>query len=332
MEEGHVWSVLAEHQRTYVKRRMLERAAKEQITDPGVWGRVIYDALSDFGQLTSDVTATANKDRFNEREYLYTSIVRPLLKALPSTVREQVEAIPVGLLRVELIGAETIVAPSGDPVITINIHLLKAIEYYIEQQIAAGLGADRESRREIILRMYKELYVQFASDVSPGWPNTREVLNSNHFAFWARRMSAAKYFVLAHEYAHCVLGHMSLSATRSIRRSTAPTSPGLVGLQHSHKLELEADLAALGWLLNGYQQLPLSFDRATLVFGILDFLVLLCFAERNLPHLNHHSTHPDAWARISHLAIWLADVADENIASAVMTAIDLAKHTPVVDW
>jgi hypothetical protein len=265
--------------------------------DPAVVAPAIARLMSRFDDIIGRKILTSLESDIPD---LARTIADYLLNAIAPDVAENLRNIPVGTVRndTNILLAETIVAPSGDLIITVGGNLFKLIDYVAESSAVTNRITDPKVRDALIQEQLEELQMHLTSEISPGWSWERPGLSSDEFAHTSRIMFAAKCFVLAHEYAHCYLRHYHNSIMATIDAPNPLPMEKLDVLGHGDLEEFLADALAWTWLSEIGEKLPVVVDKSYIVRGIATLFHIFVLAEYYAPSKLVHTTHPISLVRL----------------------------------
>lgn len=225
-------------------------------------------------------------------------VVRDLaLRAVRPRERKVLARVPVGFALTNPLQARTLLAPSGEEIIALNVASTMMTSLLITSYLSfltwaeegAALSRDHPQMAfaETIVRL---AIFQTTGDVHPlrgitTW-NTPSIPAYDHYPYAISFM--VQVFMLLHEYGHVVNGDLRTPTTVDF-----PAAPGLGAerTQYSDEQELRADRFALQrWLTVSSHELAWSV-------GVLLHFFAVCDAVRGTPS----ATHPEGNKRWAHL-------------------------------
>lgn len=225
-----------------------------------------------------------------------------LINVLTPDWGARLKPIPVGTLPNLELNAETVRAPSGDPIIVVATGL--AAMLFEAAALCAGATPLEGAPAEITLGdatrnifQWTVFYVTRSPEWLPGevfrsrFPNRRALIGGLY--------TNALNFVLGHEYGHAILGHLN-NPSCEVRNIAGAGAPPLMAYDFSHQMEFEADAKGA--------EIALAFSKANHsgwigagVSGTHLALQILRLLEELFPSRTGPPTHPAAAKRLKRI-------------------------------
>lgn len=202
-----------------------------------------YDDLRKFSEYSLE-------DIIEESEQLYNKIAEEFLNLLSRDVREKLQDIYIGVMPTNNTNASTFKMPNGKPIITIDMQLMTAIQQYNEARMLFGklINYNKEKAEDLLISSYKEIVKCFKyHNYLPKMSFLPNILTKEEIGLVIVTTYIQEMFIIAHEYAHIYLGH--LDSVKNINLSYNNEQVNLDKYITNQKLELDADIQALKWII-----------------------------------------------------------------------------------
>ena len=254
---------------------------------------------------------------FAQTYYIQEMLLAPVQKYLPESVLKILPNIAFGTLPVRSINGGVLRAPKGGHVVVLDTGLFQILSYFFETvSIEARLyrdGLDADAYRD---NSYKFIcdYYRDRGELEFSFPQSREALRDEELAIACARLICAELFILCHEIAHVVLGHLDdrdSVALKSREFDEAVARQGerpLLAYSYAEAKELMADVVGFSlfrsiWfhhpVLAPFAGIPnmreLWENEALLVFSLLSLI------EKSVPSHVGISSHPPVEKRLEAL-------------------------------
>lgn len=271
-----------------------------------------------------------------QTEFLSSQLWPYLLAALASDKREAASRTPLAVLPLRTVNACAATAPNGEPFLIIDGGLLSMTHFHLETQIVVAAIAKARGFDQAVEHHGRALrfilqYYEGEGEMSFPLPDPSLQIPVESLYLATVQALAVETFVLAHEIAHVVAGHLE-SATTKAAVPVAGTELSLDVLHQSWEQEFEAD--ALGLLL--YQAACGSIpalqgirEPARSVTPLL-FFSLVALVETNLHREDGLSTHPPARDRLSNLLSVIEARMDGETLQLAKGIAELASTVPTL--
>lgn len=194
-----------------------------------------------------------------EQDKFYNQLGKILLSNLSHEVEEKLKDVYIGVLPTYRINACTMADKNLDmPVIVINTQLMAAISQYCEAQLIFGKKSIKNEdeavewfKREIAKIVDCFIYSQYAIKLEL-LPN---ILEKEELELLASYTLIQELFIIAHEYAHIYLGHLSIGSIEKTCIADSESKDKSINIyNYDLKKELDADLLALKWIVEATEK------------------------------------------------------------------------------
>jgi tetratricopeptide (TPR) repeat protein len=265
--------------------------------------RAVQLGLSD-DERVEFVEASSSADESTVRDWLRRELVAPLVDVLPPDAQRALSGVPVGCLAVRVVNAASLRAPDGRPVVVVNQGLLAMLSFYIELLFDVGYLAGTRGERfatDHLYRNYAFIVSHFDAEGRVAFPRPLTKKSVEALTKATLMAMAAETFIVLHEFAHIVAGHLAVS--RPAIFAPAATSTDVEVLRRSRRDEFEADEIAWDWYVrhSGAHPLLQPLRRDLRELAPLHFFTMLALLERNTS-ISLPLTHPPAVERMRRLA------------------------------
>lgn len=251
-------------------------------------------------------------------------IAEHFLSTLPNEVKEKLKDVYIGILPTYKINACTFKGPNNKPIIILHSQLQAAISQYNEVQFIFGkkFKINEEEACEFLYKSYSEISTCFLySDFAPKMSLLPAILNTAEYNLMIQKTFLQELFIIAHEYAHIYLGHLDKIETKNLLEDGTMINEYV----KSQKMELEADLQAMKWILNCTKSNKLD---NTLLYGIsttpqlaIEVFMLFHMLEVNTNRYSNIISNSNKKSELGYLAMRLADLgkqADDLLSNDII--------------
>jgi hypothetical protein len=254
------------------------------------------------GQMGLDPESWPTKHSVREfqEHYIDNYLKKPILETLTGEEREVIAHTPVGFKNFPSLNGEARLTSDGSPVIVLNQGLLALTSFWWESK-ASHLEVFRNegpgAAELYLLDTYSFVLLYYAKGGQLGYPDEFIPISEPAMEVVLRNSLQTELFVLAHEVAHVLCGHL--------QPTSAPTSSSGISSQAKEE-ELEADVRGFRIYFDALMHSPLFSEapRINDIFVILEYFALLQLVERNPESVPSWSaeTHPTAFERVMAVA------------------------------
>ena len=230
-------------------------------------------------------------------------LIAPFLACIPKHEADMLRSVHVGLLQTFDPNAWAIQTPSGEELVVLHAELPYILSFHAEVQAAIGKLLRKGQASEVAaLADWGLDFVcsKFGEPTYSPYPLVDVELDFTEFMQVQQLTMAYELFVIAHEFAHIVLGHTAKLAEVPLRLAGLKVQK----MTWDHKLELDADIKAIRWLHGLNKDNDNIFIRFVALYPLIccEVLVLLDFINVHFGSFGPTSTHPTALARLEHIA------------------------------
>lgn len=255
------------------------------------------------------------------------AFVLPLLDQLPSDIASSLRSICVGFLPSLDFNAWAIRAPSGEPIVVVDSKTTNVLSYFAELIQATVYLAD-QGKNDQAGNLFTSGISCICKSVATGAEGSFPLLPDippDAFFYSRSLMGVNIWFILAHEFAHIQLGHLSSFSSVPLSNSYRPLN--VDKYNRSQRQEFEADARAFQWMIaiaqNATDELAQFLRRFPI--SCLEVFTLFHYIERGLaitptPEFSHPSAAeriqslkqlfqddlpPDAQSRLNNWSKWM---------------------------
>lgn len=197
-------------------------------------------------------------DEIIQEEFM-NDIINPFVETLPEEVKKIIKQVNVIILPTFEINASAIKSPNGEYFVILHQQLMTALSHYNEAQMIFGLLMKLypiEKAQSFMIEAYKEIikcskyknYLPKFSQLPPFLPRDLYLLSME-------KTFIQELFLVAHEFAHIYLGHLSESNEKRSIEFQGEENEEFV---KSQMQELEADTLAFKWIINAFKKKKLT--------------------------------------------------------------------------
>ncbi|ABS40570.1 hypothetical protein [Clostridium botulinum] len=243
------------------------------------------------------------------------NIIQPFIKALPTEISLKLQKICFGLLPTYRANASALRSPNGDSIVIIHTQLFAIIHQYNESQFILG---KLTSNLEYFMNSCKEIvkcfkYYKFLPKLSV----LPAVLNAEELIISILKTCIQELFIILHEFAHIYLGHKA--TTKSTNLFCLDGNTSVEEFVRTQKMELEADLQAIGWIIEVSKSQKLADNPIFRYLNIQPYFALEVFMLFHLLDINlgkydeHMDNEPESVGmRIVDIAKELDDLVSDD--------------------
>ena len=303
------------------------RELHNQLHDNKQWipPDLLKHRVEQFEEMGSVYASRADTLTIEGREnFLYNSVVKPLLTNIPPKDAHALVDIPVGLLPIYEPNAWALQTPGGENLIAMHTELAAVISFYSELQCAVRKIYNETGKKPLELHRegLEAVFQSFLQQREVAFPVIPVKLTFEELALVQMLTYGSQLFILAHEFAHVALGHTGDCVSVRLEMGT---KPNVRKVNWEQQQELDADLRAFEWLchLKGKDLGVLLRLAAKSPITSLQFLLLLHLVEAHVGFPDATSTHPPALERLNHIACGarrlLSDPETETLSQWIST-------------
>ncbi|MBA7703245.1 hypothetical protein ES703_112027 [subsurface metagenome] len=278
--------------RVRTKAGPIDRIVKPRSQQMGGY-QAIYRALAKFPVFTLE----------QREKFLKQTLITPFLVTLPDEIKKSLEGVYVGLLPTYDPNACAIHVPNNGPLVVLHTELLAALSFYNELQLLAGkllMDNDLKSAKKLLNQGHRFIVDCFREDRLKNYPLLPPTLTEEELYFVQLKTAANELFVVAHEFAHIYLGHLSTYMSVPIQKNQVT----LHKFTRNQQMELDADVQAVRWLVNLYKK---DMKETTIqllsrsVSLAIEVFMLFHIVEVNLSTPTEKTSHPSSVTRLAHI-------------------------------
>ncbi|MGE7843645.1 hypothetical protein ACQKNX_23050 [Lysinibacillus sp. NPDC093712] len=270
--------------------------------------------------------------KMNE-EFIKT-VIRPFIETLPEKEKMVLKDVQIEVLPTFEINASAVKGPDGKYVVVLHHQLLSALSNYNEAQFLSGLlmssGTEKQLKQgfELLIDANKEIMKCYKyKKYLPTFSRLPAILPRDFYLKSLEKTLIQELFLVAHEYAHIYLGH--LSETEKGPSNVQDDKFQAEQNVKRQRQELEADALALKWIINAFKK-----EKHTLIFGIPNqeaifyaaevfmFLHIIEVNTNGYPEitknssLNNPLTTPEVLKRLLDLSLQLDQIKSGQLADS----------------
>lgn len=275
------------------------------------FSRLRREQMPEDPQAADEIEAFHHEPSYLSHTYMLQRIIYdPIVNLLPPEAKLKLEDTPIGVLPIRSVNAAVMLSPSNKPIIIADSGLLHMVSYFTESNlIAYTVIKDKERSEDYINARYRFILKHYANKGAVRFPDPdpKHRLSEHVIAIMTAQNICSETFVICHEIAHIISGHltetkqlsMAASVSESVREQAVPHV-----YTHSQVQEFEADYVGYQLYLQVIQDHPiLSAFNMTELFLTECFHIfhLMHLVESNIPTYQSVTTHPSAMDRIDKL-------------------------------
>ncbi|NUW41135.1 hypothetical protein [Nonomuraea rhodomycinica] len=231
-------------------------------------------------------------------------ILEPLLDAMNDDARELITKTPIAWISSRTLNAHAMVAPNGRPVIVMNQGIRSLFSFWIEALNSSEL-IRKDKGNQAADRFLGEAYCFIMNYTSNNgmetYPKLFLALDPRELAVGVVLTHQVEMFIMAHEMAHVLLGHVVDTPTHVASLGDDPRAEDAAYLELSREQELAADELAYALYLRAWPISARVMGRRKLTtgdtLGPLNYFLLLAVIEKNIENFKP-TTHPPATERL----------------------------------
>lgn len=219
------------------------------------------------GQFTPDEVERAKKifdgnyQEEIEKEYIK-NIINPFIETLPEKEKKIVKQVQIKILPTFEMNASAIKGPNGEFIIILHQQLITALGHYNEAQMICGQlklsGANDQKIASFLVESHKEIIKCYKyKDYLPKFSQLPVILTRELYIASMEKSLIQELFLVAHEFAHIYLGHLSETEEKTIHFQ-GEENIQVEEYVKSQLQELEADALALKWIVNAFKKEKLT--------------------------------------------------------------------------
>lgn len=252
-----------------------------------------------------------------QEDFLRQKLITPFLNAISSNARKRLENIYVGLLPTYDPNACVISVPGNGPLVVLHTELIAAVGFYNEWQFIAARILDKKwELGERFVNVGNILILDCFKEKKPNrFPLLPPILSEQEFFLVQAKALTHELFIIAHEFAHIYLDHLSSSYKKPM--AVEDKVSDIPVFNKAQKMEFAADVLATEWLvsLKEIDQISSVLQMAqTSVAMAIEVFMMIHLVELNLGVPDENSSHPSALYRMKHILKQCGSIltADEN--------------------
>ena len=275
----------------------------------------------------ADLVRTKDHSFEGDEKWLRENLILPFLACIPRHEARALHETPVGLLPIFEPNAWAVKTPSGDDLIVLHTELLAVLSFYSEAKGVHGeihrrLGMEEATK--FIRECFRLIFDSFLHKRKVDFPPLPVTLRGKAFEMVQIMTCLNELFIIAHEFAHIVLGH-----TGTVRVTPLKSIPGhktVSIVTWEQQQELDADRKAMEWLHHLDKNSKSIYIKGAAFSPTMcaEVLMLLHFIEAHVGFPDSKASHPPALVRMEHLLShaqeMLSDSDREHLAGMIRRA------------
>lgn len=263
---------------------MLAKELLQQLTEDVIERPDVY-AADLFRQKYNGVLEKIPKPENCVQEYV-SSLIQPIFDVMTPEEKQHLGNIEVAAIPMMEMNAKTIKASFGEHVVVINKRLMGLIYSWGELGVMPILqnNYDKDSYARNFAPIIDSYLTPNSSLALPIIP--LDAIPFSVAEMLALKAKLAEQFILAHEFAHIVLGHLVDCTDYAIHQE-------FIAQIDNQQKELDADVKAMKWM-----EAICGKDSEELLFFCAEIFVLFHYIECNTSFPKQGASHPPALLRL----------------------------------
>ncbi len=251
-------------------------------------------------------------------------LATPVIQAMTDCERDRLGHTIVATIPISSINARTYKADNSEYLIVVNDRLLALIFSWGELQIMPFVSP--ESNPDSFAQIFAPVIDCFLT------PNSGSALPIFSFEqipeefvpVLVLKAQCAERFIVAHELAHIVLGHLGNAKDLSFHEDSYSFNVESYNIEQQK--EFDADIQAVRWMKKSFESQGMSNE---LMFFCVEVFVLFHYIESNLGFPQKTGSHPAALSRLINIHKHFPDI--QGIADMVKNCKDINSFRIVCD-
>lgn len=243
-------------------------------------------------------------------------LAAPVIQAMTDCERDRLGNTVVATVPLSSINARTYKADNNEYLIAVNDRLLALIFSWSELQIMPFVAPD--SCSDNFAQIFAPIIDCY---LTPNSGCALPILSFEEIPeeltpFLVLKAQCAERFIVAHELAHIVLGHLDNADDLTFHEDSY--SFGAESYTVEQQKEFDADVQAVQWMIKGFdaQGMPNKF-----MFLCVEVFALFHYIECNLGFPRKTGSHPAALSRLINIQNYFPDI--EGIAEMIENCKDV---------
>ena len=251
-------------------------------------------------------------------------LASPVIQVMTACERDRLENTIVATIPLSSINARTYKADNNEYLIAVNDRLLALIYSWSEFQIMPFVTPDS----------WSDNFAQIFAPVIDCYltPNSGcalpiiffDEIPEDYSPVLVLKTQCAERFIVAHELAHIVLGHLEKAEDLTFHEDSYSFSTESYNIKHQK--EYDADVQAVQWMKKSFEVQGMS-DK--FMFFCVEVFVLFHYIECNLGFPQKTGSHPSALSRLINIQKHFPDI--DGIADMVENCKDINSFKIVCD-
>lgn len=251
-------------------------------------------------------------------------LATPVIQAMTDCERDRLEHTIVVTIPLSSINARTYKADNSEYLIAVNDRLLALIFSWGELQIMPFLSPENNPDRfaQIFAPVIDCFLTPNSGSALPIF--SFEQIPEEFVPVLVLKAQCAERFIVAHELAHIVLGHLENAKDLSFHEDSYSFNAESYNIEQQK--EFDADIQAVRWMKKCFESQCISNE---LMFFCVEVFVLFHYIESNLGFPQKTGSHPAALSRLLNIQKHFPDI--DGIADMVENCKDINSFKIVCD-
>lgn len=285
---------------------------------PDKWQKEVFEEK--YANFNAEIFEKASAMHENYGDIL----AAPVIQAMTNCERERLGHTIVATVPLSSINARTYKADNSEYLIAVNDRLLALIFSWGELQIMPFISPDSNPCN--FAKIFAPVIDCF---LTPNSGSTLPIFSFEqipeaYLPVLVLKTQCAEQFIVAHELAHIVLGHLENAKDLSFHEDSYSFNAESYNIEQQK--EFDADIQAVRWMKKSFELLGMPNE---LMFFCVEVFVLFHYIESNLGFPQKEDSHPAALSRLINIQKHFPDI--QGIADMVENCKDVNSFKIVCD-